>query len=94
MTASLTKFQGGGVIFNPKIYDADFGNFKQGFLSVKLILTDNNCYYLAYASLHKCDHTHCNIIFQKWGGSKAVWNFSKKSSDLEAGPFPLGHLGV
>ena len=30
------KFQtGGGVIFNPKIYVADFGNFKQGFLSMK-----------------------------------------------------------
>ena len=26
-----------GVIFNPKIYVADFGNFKQGFLIVKLI---------------------------------------------------------
>ena len=32
------KFQRGrGVIFNPKIYIADFGNFKQGFLSMKLI---------------------------------------------------------
>ena len=27
----------GGVIFNPKIYIADFVNFKQGFLSMKLI---------------------------------------------------------
>ena len=27
----------GGVIFNPKIYLADFGNFKQAFLSMKLI---------------------------------------------------------
>ena len=26
-----------GVIFNPNIYIADFGNFKQGFLSIKLI---------------------------------------------------------
>ena len=34
----LEKSQrGGGVIFNPKIYVADFGNFKQGFLSMKLI---------------------------------------------------------
>ena len=31
---------GGGVIFNQKIYVVDFGNFKQGFLSVNLILTD------------------------------------------------------
>ena len=28
---------GGGVIFNPKNYVADFGNLKQGFLSMKLI---------------------------------------------------------
>ena len=30
----------------------------------------------------------CNIMFQKWGGSKAVLNFSKNSSDLVAGSFP------
>ena len=37
------KFQRGwgGVIFNPKIYIADFGNFKQGFLSMKLIQKSN-----------------------------------------------------
>ena len=35
------KFQRGGVIFNPKIYVADFGNFKQGFLSMKLIQKSN-----------------------------------------------------
>ena len=29
--------KGEGVIFNPKIYVAVFGNYKQGFLSVKLI---------------------------------------------------------
>ena len=28
--------KGGGVIFNPKLYIADFGKFKQGFLSMKL----------------------------------------------------------
>ena len=27
----------GGIIFNPKIYVADFGSFKQGLLSMKLI---------------------------------------------------------
>ena len=37
----LEKFQRGGVIFNPKIYDADFGNFKQGFLSMKLVQNSN-----------------------------------------------------
>ena len=32
---------GGGVIFNPKIHIADFGNFKQGFLSMKFVQTKN-----------------------------------------------------
>ena len=32
---------GGGVIFNTKIYIADFGNFKQGFLVIKLIQISN-----------------------------------------------------
>ena len=30
------------VIYNPKIYVADFGNFRQGFLSMKLIKKENN----------------------------------------------------
>ena len=33
--------KGGGFIFNPKIYVADFGSYKQGFLSVKLIQKSN-----------------------------------------------------
>ena len=32
---------GGGVIFNPKIYVADFGNFKQGFLRMKFMYMSN-----------------------------------------------------
>ena len=32
---------GGGVIFNPKIYIADLGNFKQGFLGMKLVQNSN-----------------------------------------------------
>ena len=32
---------GRGVIFNPKKYIADFGNFKQGLLSMKLIQKSN-----------------------------------------------------
>ena len=37
------KFQRGvgGVFFNPKIYVANFGNFKQGFLSMILIQNSN-----------------------------------------------------
>ena len=38
----LEKFRRGKrVIFNPKIYIADFGNFKQGFLIMKLIQNSN-----------------------------------------------------
>ena len=33
--------KGGGVIFNPKTHIADFGNSKQGFLSMKLIQKSN-----------------------------------------------------
>ena len=33
--------KGGGVIFNTKIYVLDFGNFEQGFLSMKLIQKSN-----------------------------------------------------
>ena len=33
--------RGGGVIFNPKIYIADFGNLKRAFLSMKLIQKSN-----------------------------------------------------
>merc|ERR1712012_485450 len=35
------KGRGGGVIFNPKKYIADFGNFNQGFLIMKLIQNSN-----------------------------------------------------
>ena len=38
----LEKCQkGGGVIFNPKIYIADFGKFEQGFLIMKSIQNSN-----------------------------------------------------
>ena len=33
---------GRGVVFDPKIYVADFGNFKQGFLSMELIQKSNS----------------------------------------------------
>ena len=46
--------KGGGVIFNPKICVADFGNFKQGLLSMKLI---QNAEYAEYAKGEvKSDH--------------------------------------
>ena len=33
--------KGGAVIFNPKIYIADFENFKQGFFIMKLVHNSN-----------------------------------------------------
>ena len=35
------NWQGGGFIFNPKNHIPDVGNFKQGFLSIKLIQKSN-----------------------------------------------------
>ena len=58
----------GGVIFNPKKYTADFGNFKQGFLIMKLI-QKSNFRVLAiippriYATISVLKI--CNIILQK-----------------------------
>ena len=65
------KYQRGGVIFNLKKYVADFGNFKQGFLTMKLIQR--------VASLK---NLQCNFPKMRGGGSKAVWNFSENSADL------------
>ena len=88
--------KGGGVIFNPKIYIEDFGDFKQVFLSIKLISGNHEHAFhtiwpfclLAYMQPYPLQKI-CNIIFQKWGGGpKAVWNVSKKSFDLVARPFP------
>ena len=47
-----------------------------------------------HTSLHICNHIHYKELdlqqnFPKMrGGSKVVWNFSKTSSNLVAGPFP------
>ena len=38
---NFRKSSRGGVIFNPKTYVADFGNFKQGFLIMKLVQHTN-----------------------------------------------------
>ena len=61
------------------------------FQHLYFVLTDINWYYMAYASLHKCDHINYKK-FATWffkkegGGSKVVWNFSKNSFGLVAGP--------
>ena len=39
--AAPNRMEGGGVIFNQKIYVADLENLKQGFLSMKLIQKSN-----------------------------------------------------
>ena len=85
----------GGVIFNPKSYVADFGKFKQGFLTMKLILS--NSYYrilippCIYATLSIIKNLQYNFPKMKEGGRggwKSVWIFSENSSDLVAWPFP------
>ena len=65
--------KGGGVIFNPKIHVADFGNFS---------------YYLALVP--PCTYSIISIIKKL---SRAVWNFSEKSSDLVQPSFPYWTTG-
>ena len=62
--------------------------------TIVLILIDINWYYLAYASLHKCDYIHykknCNIIFQKWGGGvKGSFEFFQKFIRFGSRTLPL-----
>ena len=72
------KFQrGGGGIFNPKKYIADFGNFKQGFWSMKFhtiwpsyLLT----YMQPYLSLKKWQH---NFPKMRGGGQRPFGIFPK-----------------
>ena len=45
------------------------------------------CHYKGYFG-HEFSEQICNMIFQKGGGSKVVWNFSENSSVLVGGGFP------
>ena len=56
---------GGGVIFNPKNYPADYGNLKQGFLSIKLSFF-NNCMEKNQNKTH-FDEGYCIHISQRDG---------------------------
>ena len=64
--------RGGGVIYNSKIYVADFLHFKQGFLIVKLIqnrsfgvqgMFFNNCIEKNHTSLRDGSRYQIRIIF-------------------------------
>ena len=101
--------KGGGRISNPEIYIADFGNFKQGFwvwnwykkfqgsgyvfATIVLISTDINWYYLAYASLHKCDHIHykkfATYFSKNEGGGKDRLEFFQKIIQFGSGILPI-----
>ena len=62
--------RGEGFIFNPKINIADFGNFKQGFLSIYTPLSVEICFLLI---------TH---YFQNFGKEFQNLEFSSKISKL------------
>ena len=70
------RAKGGGVIFNPKIYIADFGNVKQAFLSMKLIQKSNFrvCFF------NNCIEKNQNKTHFEEGTSEPppLWNFRKK----------------
>ena len=69
--------------------------FRYVFSTIVLILTDTiwpmpPCINATISIIKKLQH---NFPKMRGGGSKAVWNFSKKSSDLVAGFFPM-HLSL
>jgi len=113
--------RGGDDISKLKNYIADFGNFKQGFLIMKLVQSNNfrvqdmfstivlrniktkhglkkallnpytiwPSYLLAYMQPYLMKNLQYNFPKMRGGGgSNAIWNFSKNSSDLVAPPFP------
>ena len=63
--------------------------------TIVLILTDINWYYLAYASLHKCDPIHYKKKLQHnfpkwgWGGVKGRLGFFQKIIRFGSGILPL-----
>ena len=59
--------KGRGVIFNPKIYGADFGNFKQGFMSMKLI--QNSKYRVKGIFFNNCIEKNQNKTHFEEGSS-------------------------
>ena len=73
---------GGGVIFNPKIYITDFGNFNQGFLIMKLIQKSNfrvQGMFFSTIVLRKIKTKHFE---EPTSDSPTLWNFSENSSIL------------
>ena len=62
------KLQGGGVIFNPKIYIADFWNFNQGFLSRKLIQKSNSWFRVCF--FNNCIEKNQNPTHSEEGTSE------------------------
>ena len=69
--------KGAGIIFNPKIYNADFGDFKQGFLSMKLIQK---------ALMPLCIYAPISII------KKMQYDFPKmRGGQKSFGIFPKNH---
>ena len=66
-------------IFNPKIYAADFGNFKQGFLIIKLQVI---------SGFRICFSDNCSENNQNTSESPIPppWNFSENASVLVLSP--------
>ena len=74
--------KGGGVIFNQKIDVADFGNFKQGFLSMKLVLTATiwpmpPCINASYPFIHYKKMQHDFPKMRGWGVKGRLEFFQK-----------------
>ena len=66
--------RGGGDIFNPKIYNADFGNFKQGFLIMKLIQNSHLTVSDMFFSFNNCIGKNQNKTHFEKGTSEIAFS--------------------
>ena len=90
---------GGGVIFNPKIYVTDFGNFKQGFLTHlldvwiwKIDLVCISFYGHGVSFISSSAKVRQEKVWDSSEVDRYKWNFSlSKQPDISANKCPINH---
>ena len=89
--------KGGGVIFNPKIYVVDFGNFKQAILNMKLIRKSNfsvqgmffnNCIEKNQNKTHFEEGSSSHTSLRDRSRYQIRWIFRKVSNSSWSPPHP------
>ena len=94
--------KGGGVIFNPKIYVVDFGNFKQAILNMKLIRKSNfsvqgmffnNCIEKNQNKTHFEEGSSSHTSLRDRSRYQIRWIFRKVSNSSWSPPTPTSQNG-